>query len=111
MEKVVQVNFRTASERRDKLRSLADAAGATVGEYLAALIDAAAEGGDERGRAHRRCLRMALRYAAAERMRSNARNRCFWSYVMEIFGLGSTSASELCAEFGFDPETGEEAAG
>lgn len=32
------------------------------------------------------------------------RERPRWSFVAEIFGLGSTSAWEMCKRFGFDPE-------
>lgn len=27
-----------------------------------------------------------------------------WSHVGAIFGIGSTSAAELCVRFGFDPD-------
>lgn len=37
-------------------------------------------------------------------LRGRVRNRTNWSLVMDVFGVGSTSAHELCHLWAIDPE-------
>ena len=41
---------------------------------------------------------------AAENARPRQRREARWVVVMNLFGLGSTYAHELCARFGLDPD-------
>lgn len=37
-------------------------------------------------------------------MHGRVRNRVNWSLVMDVFGVGSGTAEELCALWGIDPD-------
>lgn len=40
---------------------------------------------------------------AGSRSSRGSRRKYRWAFIMELFGLGSTSAVELCREHGFNP--------
>lgn len=99
----VQVSFRCLPERREQLKKLAAAAGVSLGDYVETLIDGAASDSSDEER-NRRAIRSTLKWVA----RTKTVDGPFWHRVAHVMGLGSMQAEAVCAEHGFDIQTGLE---
>lgn len=56
---------------------------------------------------HQEMVRKALHsiYHMHKRWHDDNRGTPFWAVIAKYFGVGSTTAGQLCAEFGYDPDT------
>lgn len=100
MSSLVQMSFRCTPEKREEIRALARKSGRSLGGF----IWSRATAGSEHSDFNVLCIRSALRWLAREKPIAGP----FWQQVAHVFGLGSTSAENLCNQFGFDIQTGEE---
>jgi hypothetical protein len=105
---LVQVNFRTSAQFREKLRRLCAERKTSLPGLILEQFDGVLEGEEYKAAEKAASLKEhALRAALLELKRTRRPGGPFFVAVAQAFHLGPTPAAELCELFGLEPLTGE----